>query len=137
MIMNEVLFYRGIKNKYNKALYGDGIYFATDTKEIIVNGVSYGSVDVDDKLTEISKNPVASSAIYKAIKDTITDSIKKAPFGATLRVINTGNNVCQVALVDAQGNILNDLNNSTIIGDQSGTVDMSGLSFTLLNEQNL
>lgn len=135
--MTEVNFYRGIEERYNKQLYGDGIYFATNTGKIIVNGVYYGSVDVDDKLTEISKNPVASSAIYKAIKDTITDSIKKAPFGATLRVINTGNNVYQVALVDAQGNILNDLNNSTIIGDQSGTVDMSGLSFTLLNEQNL
>lgn len=135
--MKEVNFYRGIKNKYNKALYENGIYFATDAKEIIVDGVSYGSVDIDDELTEISNNPVRGSAIYKAIKDTITDSIKKAPFGATLRVINTGNNVYQVALVDAQGNILNDLNNSTIIGDQSGTVDMSGLSFTLLNEQNL
>lgn len=135
--MEEVLFYKGLKAKYNKALYGNGIYFATDTKEIIVDGVSYGSVDIDDELTEISNNPVKGSAIYKAIKDTITDSIKKAPFGATLRVINTGNNVYQIALVDAQGNILNDLNNSTIIGDQSGTVDMSGLSFTLLNEQNL
>lgn len=135
--MKEVNFYRGLRNKYSKSLYENGIYFATDTKEIIVDGVSYGSVEVDDELTEIGKNPVVGSAIYKAIKDNISNSIKTAPFGASLRVINTGNNIYQIALVDAQGNILNDLNNSVIVGDQSGSVDMSGLSFVLLNEQNL
>ena len=51
--MKEVLFKRGLKRKYDKTLYSDAIYFATDTKEIIVNGISYGSVDVDDALTEI------------------------------------------------------------------------------------
>lgn len=37
-----VKFYRGNKEKYNATKYLDGIYFSLDTKEIIVNNVSYG-----------------------------------------------------------------------------------------------
>lgn len=33
--------YRGLKEHYNKVSHGQGIYFATDTKEIILNGESY------------------------------------------------------------------------------------------------
>jgi hypothetical protein len=89
--MEEVLFYRGTKNKYNKALYVGGIFFATDTREIIVDGVSYGSVDVDDELTEIGNNPVKGSTIYKAIKDNVNNAINNAPYGAKLRITNSNN----------------------------------------------
>lgn len=34
-------FYRGLKEKYNLSTHGGGIYFATDTKEIIQNGIAY------------------------------------------------------------------------------------------------
>lgn len=34
-------FYRGLKEKYVLATHGGGIYFATDTKEIIQNGIVY------------------------------------------------------------------------------------------------
>jgi hypothetical protein len=67
--MEEVLFYRGLRSNYNKALYGNGIYFATNTKEIIVNGVSYGSVDVDNELSATSINPVTYAAIYAGIQE--------------------------------------------------------------------
>ncbi len=40
--MASVKFYRGNREKYNATKYLDGIYFSLDTKEIIVNDVSYG-----------------------------------------------------------------------------------------------
>lgn len=40
--MAQVKFYRGLKEKYNKSTHLDGIYFATDTFEIIVNNKTYG-----------------------------------------------------------------------------------------------
>lgn len=43
--MASVKFYRGNKEKYNATKYLDGIYFSLDTKEIIVNDVSYGYQD--------------------------------------------------------------------------------------------
>lgn len=134
MIMNEVLFYRGIKNKYNKALYGDGIYFATDTKEIIVNGVSYGSVDVDDELTEISNNPVKGSAIYKAIKDNVNNAVNNAPYGATLE-LSASNNTYTIILRDKNGNKLSEV--GPIIGEQSDAVDISGLRVSRVGKQHL
>lgn len=40
--MAQVKFYRGLKKKYNESTHLDGIYFATDTFEIIVNNKTYG-----------------------------------------------------------------------------------------------
>ena len=35
------VFYRGLKEKYSLESHGNGIFFATDTKEIIQNGIAY------------------------------------------------------------------------------------------------
>lgn len=40
--MAQVKFYRGLKEKYSESTHLDGIYFATDTFEIIVNNKTYG-----------------------------------------------------------------------------------------------
>ena len=40
--MAQVKFYRSLKEKYNESTHLDGIYFATDTFEIIVNNKTYG-----------------------------------------------------------------------------------------------
>lgn len=133
--MQEILFYRGLKRKYNKAIHQDVVYFATDTKEIIVNDVSYGSVDVDTELTEIGQNPVIGSAIYKAIKDNINSAVEGASFGSSLQLINIGTNAYQIALLDKKGNIISQT--TTIVGDQSGTADLSGLSFTISGNQHI
>lgn len=37
-----VNFYRGLREKYNPDTYKDGLYFSTDTLEIILNGSSFG-----------------------------------------------------------------------------------------------
>lgn len=36
-----IKFFRGLKSSYNVLDHGDGIYFATDTKEVLMNGGAY------------------------------------------------------------------------------------------------
>lgn len=45
-------FYRGLKEKYVLSTHGGGIYFATDTKEIIQNGIVYTGELPDKNLIE-------------------------------------------------------------------------------------
>ena len=42
MANNVVKFYRGLAASYNSITHADGIYFATDTKKIIMNNAEYG-----------------------------------------------------------------------------------------------
>lgn len=51
--MGKIKFLRGLKSKYNPELFKDYIYFAVDTKEIVVNGVSYGSTYDQEHLNSI------------------------------------------------------------------------------------
>lgn len=39
--MMEVRYFRGPRSLYSVKAHGNGIYFATDTKEIIQNGISF------------------------------------------------------------------------------------------------
>lgn len=65
--MEEVQFYRGKKIQYNADTHKDGIFFATDKGEILLDGVSYGHVDIDTELKATSLNPVTSAGIYAGI----------------------------------------------------------------------
>lgn len=50
-----IKFYRGLKSVYNAEAYGSGIYFATDTGEILHNGKSYsGLLEVGKSVEDIS-----------------------------------------------------------------------------------
>jgi len=46
--MAAINFYRGLKTKYSESAYTDGIFFATDTQEIIMNGKSYGGGSIQN-----------------------------------------------------------------------------------------
>jgi len=46
--MAVVNFYRGIKAKYDATTHVDGIYFATDTQEILLNDKSFGGGSIKD-----------------------------------------------------------------------------------------
>lgn len=50
-----IKFYKGLRDLYNIDLYGGGIYFATDTLEIIHNGNSYTGVQ-DKVVKEVSQS---------------------------------------------------------------------------------
>lgn len=43
-----VKFYRGKEAKYSSSTYKDGVYFASDTRTIWMNGVAYTGVDLSD-----------------------------------------------------------------------------------------
>lgn len=51
--MIELNFYRGKKEKYDQMLYGDGIYFTTDTLEIIHDSQSYAYTPSKDLIGDL------------------------------------------------------------------------------------
>lgn len=63
--MAQVKFYRGLREKYNAGSHADGVYFATDTAEILLNGISYG-------LSEEVKNQVITNITYDETSGKLT-----------------------------------------------------------------
>lgn len=63
--MAQIKFYRGLREKYNATSHLDGIYFATDTAEILLNGISYG-------LSEEVKNQVITNITYDETSGKLT-----------------------------------------------------------------
>lgn len=80
--------YRGLKEHYNKVSHGQGIYFATDTKEIILNGESYsgeGSESFSALQTQVQGNTDAlvvlngtgEGSVIKLVNDAINEFATK------------------------------------------------------------
>ena len=67
MANNVVKFYRGLAASYNSITHADGIYFATDTKKIIMNNAEYG--DSNKKVSDVALNANANGIVI-----TYTDS---------------------------------------------------------------
>lgn len=62
--MIEINFYRGLAEKYNREIHGDGIYFATNTLQIIHDGRSYGmSSQIDLEGDYATKDFIADSLL--------------------------------------------------------------------------
>ena len=68
MANSVVKFYRGPQASYNSTTHADGIYFATDTKKIIMNGTEYGG-DSNKKVSNVALNANANGIVI-----TYTDS---------------------------------------------------------------
>lgn len=68
MANSVVKFYRGLQASYNSTTHADGIYFATDTKKIIMNGTEYGG-DSNKKVSNVALNANANGIVI-----TYTDS---------------------------------------------------------------
>ena len=68
MANNVVKFYRGLAASYNPITHADGIYFATDTKKIIMNNAEYGG-DSNKKVSDVALNANANGIVI-----TYTDS---------------------------------------------------------------
>lgn len=63
--MAQVKFFRGNKNAYSSSTHEHGIYFATDTHEIILNGTPYGySSDLESMLKDSVR-----SVVYEKTQD--------------------------------------------------------------------
>lgn len=68
MANNVVKFYRGLAASYNSITHANGIYFATDTKKIIMNNAEYGG-DSNKKVSDVALNANANGIVI-----TYTDS---------------------------------------------------------------
>lgn len=68
MASNVVKFYRGLAASYNPITHAGGIYFATDTKKIIMNNAEYGG-DSNKKVSDVALNANANGVVI-----TYTDS---------------------------------------------------------------
>lgn len=68
MANNVVKFYRGPQVFYDSTTHAGGIYFATDTKKIIMNGTEYGG-DSNKKVSNVALNANANGIVI-----TYTDS---------------------------------------------------------------
>ena len=68
MANNVVKFYRGLAALYNPITHANGIYFATDTKKIIMNNAEYGG-DSNKKVSDVALNANANGIVI-----TYTDS---------------------------------------------------------------
>lgn len=68
---NVVRFYRGLKASYNVTTHADGIYFATDVGQILMNGVEYGG-DSDKKVANVELNTQANGIVITYTDTTST-----------------------------------------------------------------
>lgn len=129
--MTELKFYRGEKSKYDKTLHGDGVYFSTDTHEIIHNGIPYKGI-IDDDLLMNSSNPVKGSAVYKAIEDMVQRAIENTPIGSTIK-LNSEGNARSISLIDSR--TLEVLSTSDEWAVSSEDIDKSGLQLDFLTKE--
>ena len=74
--MSTVKFYRGLKAAYSEVKHKDGIYFATDKGEILVNGTSYGlGSDTLDNLNNAIKARVQGVEFVAPDTTKVTDGL--------------------------------------------------------------
>lgn len=100
MAVDSIKFYRGLKAKYNITDHGYGIYFATDTAEIIHNGTSYGFADVDlngyatEEFVRSAVKGLVKSGSYDYETNTFTflDSLNDQSFTIEIPISDTDKN---------------------------------------------
>lgn len=83
--MMEILYFRGLKALYNESAHGNGIYFATDTQEIIHNGLIYSGKIPQELLNQVQSNTDkleiltndSEGSVQNQINDAINDFAQK------------------------------------------------------------
>lgn len=131
--MPDIQFYRGLRSKYNSDLHKDGVYFATDKKEILLNGQSY-NIEVDSELLSNSTNPVEARAIYEAIQKSITEAIDSTLIGNKLMLAKAGNTY-KVELYDSRTNTK--LSETAAFVTSDSEADASGISIQWISSSNI
>lgn len=74
--MTELQYFRGLKGLYNKKAHGEGIYFATDSKEIIHNGLIF-SGSVPAELSEVIAKAEANRVALEILNGSGEGSVQK------------------------------------------------------------
>ena len=98
-------YFRGLRALYNIKAHGNGIYFATDTKEIIQNGLSFvgelpsdlaeavARIEASERAIEVL-NGTGEGSIQKQVNDAIDDFANKLTDDGT---VNTFKELVQYA----------------------------------------
>ena len=77
MATTKLKFYRGLKARYDAASkHLDAIYFATDTKELLMNGVNYGGSGVTDVSFDKGSNKLIVTKLSGKTEYDLTELIK-------------------------------------------------------------
>lgn len=62
------MFFRGLREKYSLESHGAGIYFATDTKEILQNGISYvGTLPDKNLIQDVALNEAGDAIVITKV----------------------------------------------------------------------
>lgn len=120
--MASVKFYRGNREKYNATKYLDGIYFSLDTKEIIVNDVSYGyqssakeiqrvDYDAPNTIKIICKDGTEHKVVLQDAKagidlDTSRGGLMTKEMAYKLNNIAEGANINTISIISVDNKIL-------------------------------
>lgn len=67
--MAKINFYRGLRANYKPDVHGNGIYFATDTFEILMGGNRYGGLDPEKTVKDIQQGSSADKLIVTYTDD--------------------------------------------------------------------
>lgn len=87
--MIELQYFRGLRDLYSPEIHGNGIYFATDTQEIIHNDLSFSGV-LPKELEDIKKK--AEDALKLIGAESVQDQITSA-FNAFVNLETSDNTV--------------------------------------------
>lgn len=76
--MMEILYFRGPRALYNESAHGNGIYFATDTQEIIHNGLAYSGKIPQELLDQVKANSDKLELLTKDGEGSVQNQINDA-----------------------------------------------------------
>lgn len=136
-----VKFYRGLKQNYNAETHIDGLYFALDTKEILVNGDAYGYNPGDHQEIESVDYTAPDTIVItytNGESDTVTlqqaqagDSVENSKAGIIskedihkLSQIESGAQVNIIEKVKVNGTPLS-------VNEKEVNIDLSGIESTI------
>lgn len=76
--MAKIKFYRGLEASYNQETHADGLFFATDSHKIFLNGEAYGGQDlgVDKVVSNVDIDPTDENKIIVTFNDASTSEIQ-------------------------------------------------------------
>lgn len=136
-----VKFYRGERENYNKTLHADGIYFATDTKEIVMNDAAYGyNAEDHSEIADVEYTAPDTIKITYTNGESDTVTLQTAEAGDTAAESKAGliskNDIYKLAKVEAGAQVnkieIVKVNGVALdITDKSVNIDLSDINNAL------
>ena len=125
MAIKVVKFYRGPEVSYNVASHADGIYFATDTKTIWMNGDKYGGTDIVDPEKTVSDVVLGEDASNNSVlKIKYTDGTETA---ALVSVATAEKDGFMSKIDKVKIDALSETYNTNMADDLATVVDFGGI----------